>query len=147
MNCIDDECKYLLSDWHCSLTNEEVPDDIDVTQCENYVQARTCINCVYSRITVYETGAIDDIEYRCPFQENKLIYDDLDVYNAHYADVPECNIEKFENEAGQEIPFPYQYLEKYMLGEMTLDDAVNSTLDEVYRMAADYINKKHYIEG
>lgn len=40
-----------------------------------------------------ETGTIDDIEYRCPFQENKLTYDDsiAPCYN-HYYDVPECNV-------------------------------------------------------
>lgn len=99
MNCIDNECKHLyayMGETYCSITNEEPPDDIDITQCEFYIQAKTCINCKHSIPTVYETGTIDDIEYRCSFQGNKLIYDDLDVYVSHYADVPECNIDKFE---------------------------------------------------
>ena len=100
MNCIDNECKYLLHTWdcemYCSLLHQEVPDDIDLVQCENFKQAKTCLNCIHSIETVYETGTIDDIEYRCPFQNRKLIYDDLDVYNAHFADVHECNIGKFE---------------------------------------------------
>ena len=99
MNCIDNECKHLyayMCELYCSLTAEEVPDDIDIVQCNNFVQARTCINCKHSQLEVYETGTIDDIEYRCPFQNNKLIYDDMDVCNSHYADVPECNIDKFE---------------------------------------------------
>lgn len=101
MNCIDNECKHLLRtwdcEWYCNFTHEEVPDDIDTTQCEHFVQARTCINCTHSIPTIYETGTIDDIEYRCPFQDNRLIYDDLNPMNSHYADVPECNVGKFES--------------------------------------------------
>ena len=99
MNCIDDECYYLNNQcgiWHCELYKKEVPDDIDQTQCENFVAAKTCINCKHSLMTVYETGTIDDIEYRCPFQNKKMIYDDSNPYNYHFFDVPECNINRFE---------------------------------------------------
>lgn len=99
MNCIDNECKNLYSyygEWYCSLTKQEVPDGIDITECENFIQACTCINCKHSISTVYETGTIDDIEYRCPFQDKKLIYDDSNPYCQHFADVPECNIGKFK---------------------------------------------------
>lgn len=101
MNCIDNNCRYLNSypiPWFCELTYEEIPDDIDVTQCDNFIQACTCIDCVHSRTTVYETGTIDDIEYRCKFQGNKLIYDDSNPYCKHYVDVPECNIGRFKEE-------------------------------------------------
>lgn len=100
MNCIDNACVHLYSDFgesYCKLTHEEIPDDIDITQCENFIQAHTCLNCSCAKIRMYETGTIDDIEYRCPFQNNKLIYDDLNPYCTHYADVPECNvIERFK---------------------------------------------------
>lgn len=99
MNCIDNECKHTYSvfgETCCKLTNQEIPDNIDVTQCKNFVQARTCVNCKHSIPTVYETGTIDDIEYRCPFQDKKLIYDDINVYNQHFSNVPECNIDKFK---------------------------------------------------
>lgn len=101
MNCIDNACKYCeqcyLDDvLRCTLTDTVVPDNIDETQCENFVQAKTCLDCKHSKMTVYETGTIDDIEYRCPFQNNKLIYDDSNIYNTHYADIPECNIGRFE---------------------------------------------------
>ena len=99
MNCIDNECKHsyaYMGELYCSLTKEDIPEGIDITQCKNFIQARTCINCKHSKITVYETGTIDDIEYRCPFQNNKLMYDDLDWNVSHYADVSECNINKFE---------------------------------------------------
>ena len=101
MNCIDNNCRYLNScpvEWFCELTHEEVPDDINVTQCDCFVQANTCIDCAHSKIHVYETGTIDDIEYRCPFQNNKLIYDDLNPCCRHYFDVPECGIGKFEED-------------------------------------------------
>ena len=100
MNCIDNDCKYILHTFkhesYCSLLAKEIPEDIDMTQCDHFVQAHTCLNCKHSKLTIYETGTIDDIEYRCPFQNNKLIYDDLDAYNTHFADVPECNINKWE---------------------------------------------------
>ena len=99
MNCIDNECKHLysyLGEYYCKLTKQEIPDDIDITQCNNFVQARTCINCIHSREIVYETGTIDDIEYRCRFQGEKVVYDDINPYYQHFADVPECNIGKFK---------------------------------------------------
>lgn len=104
MNCIDNECKHLYSEMgemFCELTHAEVPDNIDEIECKNFLQAHTCINCMHSKTTVYETGTIDDIEYRCPFQNNKLIYDDSNPMNSHYLDVPECNIDKFENIYGE----------------------------------------------
>ena len=48
MNCIDNACVHLYSDFgepYCKLTHEEIPDDIDITQCENFIQAHTCLNC------------------------------------------------------------------------------------------------------
>ena len=99
MNCLDNECRHqyvVLDDFYCKLTGKEIPEDIDVTQCKQYEQARTCINCAYGIPTVYETGTIDDIEYRCSLQNKKLMYDDSNPYYRHYADVPECNINKFK---------------------------------------------------
>jgi hypothetical protein len=102
MNCIDNECRHLGTgfinghyDNICVLTGKAIPDDIDITQCSHYEQARTCIDCIYSIPTVYETGTIDDIEYRCKLQNRKLIYDDSNPYYRHYADVPECNIKEY----------------------------------------------------
>ena len=99
MNCIDNECKHTyteMGETYCSLTHEEIQDDIDQIQCENFVQARTCLNCKHSIQEIYETGTIDSIEYRCPFQGRKIIYDDLEPMNNHYNDIPECNIDKWE---------------------------------------------------
>ena len=40
------------------------------------------------------------------------------------------------------IEFPMRYLEKYMLGELTLDEAVNNTIEEIYRLIKEYINNE-----
>lgn len=108
MNCIDNNCKNLYTisgEYYCAVTHKEIPESINVldpneksSDCDNFVQAHTCLNCKHAKTTVYETGTIDDIEYRCPFQENKLIYDDSTApYYKHYYDVPECNVtNKFE---------------------------------------------------
>ena len=101
-NCIDSPCKHssytfdTCNDAWCVLHNCEPPDDVDEIGCDDFELARTCIDCKYSRTTTYETGTIDDIEYRCPFQDNKLIYDDSNCNVDHYNDIPECNIGKFE---------------------------------------------------
>ncbi len=99
MNCIDNDCKHLCTcgdDLYCSLTNTPVPNDIDKMQCSKYSQAKTCIDCIYAKATVYETGEVDSIEYRCSLQGNAYIYDDINPHCSHYSDVPECNIGKFE---------------------------------------------------
>lgn len=100
MNCIDGCCKYSCYDGHkefyCAVIDDVNLDELS-DDCEYFLQARTCLNCKHSKETVYETGTIDDIEYRCPFQDNKVIYDDsiAPCYD-HFYDVPECNIDKFE---------------------------------------------------
>lgn len=46
-------------------------------------------------------------------------------------------IEKIDVEV--KVPFPFQYLEKYFLGEMKYDDAINSTVEEANRLIKEYI--------
>lgn len=38
-----------------------------------------------------------------------------------------------------EIKFPFQYMEKYLLGEMDFDAACDSTMEECYRLIEEYI--------
>lgn len=101
-NCIDSPCIYShyqfdpFNHFWCALHNCEPPDNVDETGCNDFKLAKTCIDCKHSLQTVYETGTIDDIEYRCPFQNKKLIYDDSNCGVDHYGDVPECNIGQFE---------------------------------------------------
>lgn len=94
-NCVDFPCKYRQDDY-CVLHDRNILDNIDVVGCADFILARTCLDCKWSRRTVYETGTIDDIEYRCTLQDNKLIYDDLNPGLDHYSDIPECNCMHFE---------------------------------------------------
>ncbi len=47
--------------------------------------------------------------------------------------------EDFETE--ETIPFPFQFVNKYFLGEITMDDAVSQTVDEVERLIKEYVEK------
>ena len=103
MNCWDNDCKYFYEgvkeDWSSEYTCVLNPDFIitgDDFDCPNCITAQNCLTCKYSLTTVYETGTIDDIEYRCPFQNNKVIYDDSNPMNNHHPDIPECPINKWE---------------------------------------------------
>ena len=101
-NCIDSPCKYnhydfeTVNSFWCSLSKCEPPDDVDIVGCEHFELAKTCLDCKHSHRQEYETGTIDDIEYRCPFQDNKMIYDDSNPMVSHYGDIPECDIGMFE---------------------------------------------------
>ena len=46
-----------------------------------------------------------------------------------------------KTKAEEKIPFPFQFLEKYFLGEMIWDAAIDSTLEEVYRLIEEYAEK------
>lgn len=47
--------------------------------------------------------------------------------------------EDFEEE--EKIPFPFQYIEQYLLGEISFDGAVDRTIDEAYRLIGEYVEK------
>lgn len=47
--------------------------------------------------------------------------------------------EDFEDE--EQIKFPFQFLEQYFLGEISFDGAVDRTIDEVYRLIGEYVEK------
>lgn len=103
MNCWDNDCKYLIegvqenwsSEYTCILNPDFIIPDDDF-DCPNCITAQNCLTCKHSLTRVYETGTIDDIEYRCPFQNNKVIYDDSNPMNCHHPDIPECPINKWE---------------------------------------------------
>ena len=39
----------------------------------------------------------------------------------------------------EKIQFPFQYLEKFFLGEMDWDAAIDSTIEEAYRLIDEYV--------
>ena len=43
--------------------------------------------------------------------------------------------------SGEKIKFPFQYLEKYLIGEMDFDVAIDSTLEEANRLIEEYLEK------
>ena len=102
VTCIDYPCKYSSyyfgsegDDSWCTKLDCAIPDNVDEVGCEHFELARTCLDCKHSAPRVYETGTIDDIEYRCTLQNNKMIYDDSNPGVDHYGDIPECNIGMF----------------------------------------------------
>lgn len=75
------------------VSDEGYEDDFD---CKDFEIFQSCSNCKHGRQIIYETGTIDDIEYRCKLQNNKLMYDDCSPFTLHNADFPICNIKKYE---------------------------------------------------
>ena len=45
------------------------------------------------------------------------------------------------NNKEEKIPFPFQYLEQYLRGESDLDCAIDNTMNEVYKIMDEYIEK------
>ena len=98
MNCFDD-CKYYYDSYidngSCELKPDfKIPDN-DTFSCSDYIKAKNCLTCKHSSPTIYETGTIDWIEYRCNFEGNatwtdKVVYDDSEPMTYHHYDIPEC---------------------------------------------------------
>ena len=105
-NCFQYPCKFHSYSWklsyfgdqYCLKQQYEIDDMIKKINCKDFQLAKTCLDCKHSWPRVYETGTIDDIEYRCKLQDDKLIYDDSECGIHHYYNIPECKINKFELE-------------------------------------------------
>lgn len=41
----------------------------------------------------------------------------------------------------EKILFPFQFIDKYLLGQISLDDAVDKTIEELNRLIEEYVNK------
>ena len=41
----------------------------------------------------------------------------------------------------EKIMFPFQYMEQYFLGEISFNGAVDRTIEEVYRLIGEYVEK------
>ena len=99
VNCYDDNCKYYFNTCYltdgCKLKPDfKIPDD-DTIPCPDYIEAKNCLTCKHSIPTVYETGTIDCIEYRCNFSGNvtwtdKVVYNDSEPMLQHHYDIPDC---------------------------------------------------------
>lgn len=49
--------------------------------------------------------------------------------------------EPIEKKEEEKIMFPFQYMEQYLLGEISFDGAVDRTIEEVYRLIGEYVEK------
>jgi hypothetical protein len=53
----------------------------------------------------------------------------------------------FDDIVMEEVKFPFQYLNEYILGNMDYDSAIDSTIEEMYRIIEEYLEtneeKKH----
>lgn len=98
MNCFDG-CKYYydscIDNGRCELKPDfKIPDN-DTFSCSDYIKAKNCLTCKHSSPTIYETGTIDCIEYRCNFEGNatwtdKVVYNDSEPMIRHHYDILEC---------------------------------------------------------
>ena len=105
-NCFQYPCKFhshnwklsYFEEWYCLKQQCEIDDIVEKINCKDFQLAKTCLDCKHSWPRVYETGTIDDIEYRCKLQNDKLIYDDSEYDINHYYKITECKKNKFELE-------------------------------------------------
>ena len=50
-------------------------------------------------------------------------------------------IEEDYKDCNEKIAFPFQFMNQYLLGEIDLDSALDSTLQEVDKLIHEYLNK------
>lgn len=109
MNCIQNECKYLDEDYkenyiciknNITLSDEQIElfDNDKKENCKDFEQLKSCKDCKFSSIIVYESGVIDSEDYHCKLQDGKMIYSDISPYRRQNVDFPECNINKWKEE-------------------------------------------------
>ncbi len=102
--CEEEFCAFYKDDIfreheYCSKRDCYIDELTDTNGCDYFEMPKTCDFCKHSFLEIYETGTIDDVEYYCKLQNNKLIYDDLSPYVVNYVDFPKCNIDKFERKS------------------------------------------------
>lgn len=49
-------------------------------------------------------------------------------------------------ETEQKIEFPFQFFDKYFSGEMEWEEAIDKTIDELYRLIINYIERNNKIK-
>ena len=105
-------------------------------------------NMIETMIFPIENGVVSGNEVYCfrTVNANESINKHKDVYyhpEKYLSDEAVAEYMKSKEDFGTEelIPFPFQFLEKCFLGEISLDDAVNSTIDEVNRLIKEYVEK------
>lgn len=98
---------------------------------------------------IIEFKGFGGTSYMCSNCRNSWndIYHDISSFNC----CPSCHelirkeqnesIEKSKTKKEEKILFPFQYMEQYFLGELSFDEAIEKTIEEVYRLIGDYVEK------
>lgn len=86
----------------------------------------TCSNCKSVWNDIFNDVSSEDVCPKC----GELIFKD----EAEYIDEPKTNKE-------EKILFPFQYMEQYFLGELSFDEAIEKTIEEVHRLIGEYVEK------
>lgn len=104
-NCIEDMCWHLrdhtLKDTDkliCMSSETNIEDPYRIKHCPRYKSIEGCVTCTHSLSEGVPTllGSLDSIIYRCELQDYKITYQDTKPFNCDYADIPKCEIDKFE---------------------------------------------------
>ena len=89
----------------------------------------------------YIKNCVNQREWVCMYRDD-CDYCSKDCKN--YYQCNSCDYYMDEDEAGYtiqvNIKFPYQYLDQYMLGEISLEAACDKTKTEVERLIREYLN-------
>lgn len=106
MNCFDD-CKYYYDSYidngSCKLKpGFTIPDDREFS-CLDYTKARNCLTCKYASYVTYTITVADYIDYRCGFNKNPsltddVVYSDSEPTTYHHYDIPECPTGNWEGD-------------------------------------------------
>lgn len=96
-NCQTDFCKYCVCDfaeeYSCKLDCKILDDDN--WDCIYFEPRQRCDDCEYAKVVTYETGTIDEIDYYCKLQGDRLIYQDVS-FNVYDYFWPDCPIDSFK---------------------------------------------------
>ena len=92
------DCKYLLENYNNTFTCKKTGktfEDWD-SACAQFKKLCACDTCMFSNTRVYELGEIDEIDYVCTLQNNKVMFEDTDPIRIKNSEFPECNIRLYE---------------------------------------------------
>lgn len=100
----DADCRYMVSefwtsdDFNCSKHNMILSEELtECIHCKDFEPRQCCNDCIHAMTKSYETGTLDEIDYYCTLQDNKLIYEDIS-FNCYNPEWPKCPIGKFKEE-------------------------------------------------
>jgi len=90
----------------------------------------------------YMDNCVNNDQWACMYRDE---CDDCSRGCKNYYKCSSCDYYMDEDIEKEEILFPWQYINEYILGESSFDYAINRTIDEVYRLIGEYIHN-HKIE-